>query len=132
MGARQNLENNFDFEIVDEFLDHYSIMLELLEPLIAKLDNGNNYRDNLDELFRIFHNLKSASSFLKIEPISRLTTFVENYLDTLRSYSRPTSEDVIRWLFKIHDMLLIWHDDLQLDKELSKIDFSLLKLPDNG
>ncbi len=132
MGARQNLENNFDFEIVDEFLDHYGIMLELLEPLIAKLDKEDNYHENLNELFRIFHNLKSASSFLKIEPISRLTSFVENYLDTLRSYPGMASEEVITWLFKIHDMLLVWHDDLQLDKKLSKIDFSLLKLPDNG
>ncbi len=132
MGARQNLENNFDFEIVDEFLDHYGIMLELLEPLIAKLDKEDNYHENLNELFRIFHNLKSASGFLKIEPISRLTSFVENYLDTLRSYPEMASEEVITWLFKIHDMLLVWHDDLQLDKKLSKIDFSLLKLPDNG
>ena len=132
MGARQNLENNFDFEIVDEFLDHYGIMLELLEPLIAKLDKEDNYHENLNELFRIFHNLKSASGFLKIEPISRLTSFVENYLDTLRSYPGMASEEVITWLFKIHDMLLVWHDDLQLDKKLSKIDFSLLKLPDNG
>jgi len=132
MGARQNLENNFDFEIVDEFLDHYGIMLESLEPLIAKLDKEDNYHENVDELFRIFHNLKSASGFLTIEPISRLTSFVENYLDTLRNCTGMASEEVIAWLFKIHDMLLVWHDDLQLDKKLSKIDFSLLKLPDNG
>lgn len=132
MGARQNLENNFDFEIVDEFLDHYSIMIELLEPLIIKLGKKDDYRENLNELFRIFHNLKSASAFLKIEPISRLTSFVENYLDTLRSDPDTISQEVITWLLKIHDMLLVWYDDLQLDRELRKIDFSLLKLPDNG
>lgn len=34
MGIRSDLEKNFDFEIIDEFLDHYSMMIEIMEPLI--------------------------------------------------------------------------------------------------
>jgi chemotaxis protein histidine kinase CheA len=130
MGARQNLEENFDFEIVDEFLEHFSFMLELLEPLIIKLEKKSEYKESIDELFRIFHNLKSASSFLQLESMQRLTTFVEEYLDTLREEEGPANDEVISWLLEINDMLLVWNDDLKLDKELSKIDFSLLKLPD--
>jgi two-component system chemotaxis sensor kinase CheA len=130
MGARRELEANFDFEIVDEFLEHYSMMVDIMEPLIVNLSRENKYKDDINELFRIFHNLKSASSFLKLESIIRLSTFVENALETLRNEEGPANEEVITWLLNISDMFEKWNDDLKLDNELSKIEFSLLKLPD--
>jgi two-component system chemotaxis sensor kinase CheA len=130
MGARRELEANFDFEIVDEFLEHYSMMVDIMEPLIVNLSRENKYKDDINELFRIFHNLKSASSFLKLESMIRLSTFVENALETLRNEKGPANEEVITWLLNISDMFEKWNDDLKLDNELSKIEFSLLKLPD--
>ena len=130
MGARRELEANFDIEIVDEFLEHYSMMVDIMEPLIVNLSKENKYKDDINELFRIFHNLKSASSFLKLESMIRLSTFVENALETLRNEEGPANEEVITWLLNISDMFEKWNDDLKLDNELSKIEFSLLKLPD--
>ena len=130
MGVRRGLEENFDFEIIDEFLEHFSMMVDIMEPLIINLAKENNYINDINELFRIFHNLKSASSFLKLEPIIRLSTFVENALETLRKQKGPASEEVITWLLNISDMFEKWYDDLKLDNELSKIEFSLLILPD--
>ncbi len=130
MGARTNLEENFDFEIIDEFLEHFSMMVDIMEPLIIHLEKAEHYESNINELFRIFHNLKSASSFLKLEPIIRLSTFVENALETLRTQEGPVNEEVLSWLLLISDMFEKWYDDLKLDNELTKIEFSLLKLPD--
>ena len=130
MGVRRELEENFDFEIVDEFLEHFSMMVDIMEPLIINLAKENSYKNDVNELFRIFHNLKSASSFLKLEPVMRLSTFVENALETLRNQDGPANEEVITWLLSISDMFEKWYDDLKLDNELSKIEFSLLKLPD--
>ena len=130
MGTRRELEENFDFEIVDEFLEHFSMMVDIMEPLIVNLSKENKYKDDVNELFRIFHNLKSASSFLKLEPIIRLSTFVENALEILRNQNGPANEEVISWLLRISDMFEQWYDDLKLDNDLSKIEFSLLKLPD--
>ncbi len=130
MGTRRELEENFDFEIVDEFLEHFSMMVDIMEPLIVNLSKENKYKDDINELFRIFHNLKSASSFLKLESMIRLSTFVENALETLRNEEGPANEEVITWLLNISDMFEKWNDDLKLDNELSKIEFSLLKLPD--
>ena len=124
MGTRRELEENFDFEIVDEFLEHFSMMVDIMEPLIVNLSKENKYKDDVNELFRIFHNLKSASSFLKLEPIIRLSTFVENALEILRNQNGPANEEVISWLLRISDMFEQWYNDL------SKIEFSLLKLPD--
>lgn len=130
MGVRRELEANFDFEIVDEFLDHYAMMVEVMEGLIVDLGSADRYIRSVDELFRIFHNIKSASNFLQMEPMVRLSTFVEDALEQMRSYPGPASDDAINWLLEINDMFNQWQEDLKLDNDLSKIKFSLLKLPD--
>ncbi len=130
MGVRRELEENFDFEIVDEFLDHYAMMIEVMEGLIVDLGSEQRYERSLDELFRIFHNIKSASSFLRIEPMIRLSTFVEDALEQLRTYPGPASDEVVNWLLEVNDTFQLWQEDLKLDNELTKIKFSLLKLPD--
>jgi len=130
MGIRRELEENFDFEVVDEFLDHYAMMIEIMEGLIIDLGSQQRYTRSLEELFRIFHNIKSASGFLQIEPMIRLSTFVENALEQLRSYPGPANDEVVSWLLQINDIFLQWQDDLKLDAEMTKIQFSLIKLPD--
>ena len=130
MGSRRDLESNYDFEIVDEFLDHYAMMVEIMEPLIIELGKAERYRHALEELFRIFHNIKSAAGFLKIEQMVRLSTFVENSLETMRFQEGPANEDVLNWLIAVNDMYIQWQEDLKLDNPMTKIKFSLLKLPD--
>jgi len=130
MGIRSDLDANFDFEIVDEFLDHYSMMVESMEVMIIDLSKQNLYERSLDELFRVFHNIKSASAYLKIGPMNKLAAFVEDELEALRGKKPPIGEETVNWLLNISDMFATWHDDLKLDNELSKIKYSLLKIPD--
>lgn len=130
MGARRDLEDNYDFEIVDEFLDHYAMMVEIMEPLIIDLGKEERYNYALEELFRIFHNIKSASSFLKIETMVRLSTFVEDSLEKMRYIDGPANEEVVTWLVSVNDMFIQWQEDLKMDNIMTKISFSLLKLPD--
>ncbi|MFH0709552.1 MAG: Hpt domain-containing protein [Pseudomonadota bacterium] len=130
MGIRTNLENDFDFEIIDEFLDHYAMMIEIMESLIIDLGHDERYGRSVEELFRIFHNIKSATSYLKIEPMIRLSTFVEDALEQLRLRDTSANEETISWLISVSDMFLQWQEDFKMDNELSKINFSLLILPD--
>ena len=130
MGARRDLEDNYDFEIVDEFLDHYAMMVEIMEPLIIELGKEERYNHALDELFRIFHNIKSAAGFLNIEPMVRLSTFVESSLEAMRFQEGPANEDVLNWLIAVNDTYIQWQEDLKLDNTMTKIKFKLLKLPD--
>jgi len=130
MGIRSDLDSSFDYEIVDEFLDHYSMMVDSMEVMIIDLAKPNMYRRSIDELFRVFHNIKSASGFLKIEPMTRLATFVEETLEDLRKRTKPINEDTVSWLLRVSDMFAQWHDDLKLDNELTHVRYSLLKLPD--
>jgi chemotaxis protein histidine kinase CheA len=130
MGIRSDLENNFDFEIIDEFLDHYSMMVEIMEPLIVDLGNENRYHRSIEELFRIFHNIKSASGYLQIAPMVRLATLVEDALEQLRTCDKVVNEETITWLISVSDMFTQWQEDFKMDNELAKVPFSLLILPD--
>ena len=130
MGVRSDLDANFDFEIVDEFLDHYSIMVDSMEVMIIDLSKPNMYKRSTDELFRVFHNIKSASGYLKILPMNKLASFVEDALEELRKRNTPVSKETVDWLLEISDMFAAWQDDLKADNELTHVKFSLLKLPD--
>lgn len=130
MGVRSDLDENFDFEIVDEFLDHYSMMVDSMEVMILDLSKPNMYERSVNELFRVFHNIKSASGYLKLIPMNKLSAFVEDELEVLRQKKPPISEETTNWLLNISDMFATWQDDLRQDNELSKIKYSLLKIPD--
>ncbi len=130
MGVRSDLDADFDFEIVDEFLDHYSMMVESMEVMIIDLSKINNYDRSVNELFRVFHNIKSAAGYLKIVPMAKLASFVEDELESLRAAKPPVNEETINWLLDISDMFASWQDDLKLDNELNKLRYSLLKIPD--
>ncbi len=130
MGIKSHLEANFDYEIVDEFLDHYSLMVDSMEIMIVDLSKPAMHNRCVDELFRVFHTIKSASGFLKIESMTKLAILVEDALETLRSSNKEITEETINWLLEIHDMFAQWNDDLKNDNELSKVKFSLLKIPD--
>ena len=130
MGIKSDLDANYDFEIVDEFLDHYSMMVESMEVMILDLSKPNMQRRSVDELFRVFHNIKSASGYLQITPMTRLASLVEDELEQLRTNSKSVNEETINWLLSISDMFAEWQDDLKLDQDLSKVKFSLLKIPD--
>ena len=130
MGIRSVLEANFDFEIIDEFLDHYAMMTEIMESLIIDLGNPERFHRSIEELFRIFHNIKSASGYLQIDPMARLAAFVEDGLEQLRARDKKVNEETISWLISVADMFQQWQEDLKMDNELAKIHFSLLILPD--
>ncbi|CAI6149728.1 MAG: hypothetical protein SPLUMA1_SPLUMAMAG1_00920 [uncultured Sulfurimonas sp.] len=130
MGVRSDLDANFDFEIVDEFLDHYSMMVESMEVMIIDLEKPNSYDRSINELFRVFHNIKSASGYLQITQMAKLSSFVEGELEELRKAKPPISEETTTWLLDVSDMYATWQEDFKLDNVLTHIRYSLLKIPD--
>lgn len=130
MGIRTNLDAAFDYEIVDEFYDHYTMMVESMEVMILDLSKEASHKRSVDELFRIFHNIKSASAYLKITPMNRLAQFVEEFLDELRLRDEPIGEHTVTWLLEISDIFAQWQVDMKEDNDLTKVKYSLLNLPD--
>jgi len=130
MGVRHDLEVNFDYEVVDEFLDHYSIMVDMMEPLVVGLENKEIYSRNINELFRISHNIKSASAFLNIEIMNRFSIMVEDTLEFLRLCDGPASDETISWLLLCHDQFGRWNKNLEEDEKFDKINFKLMNIPE--
>ncbi len=131
MGIRTRLEQQFDYDIVDEFLDHFDVMTEVMEPSIVALENVSVRSDKINELFRIFHNIKSAASFLKLERIHLLAELAEEMMERLRADENAVDEKVIDWLLLVSDQMRAWYLELSEDGELESIDPKILNIPEN-
>ena len=132
MGLYKQLEIDFDLDIVEDFINHYSIMCENLEPLIINLNKEDLFEPNIGELFRIFHNLKSAGGFLKLDPLVKLATLSEDVCEEARVLNGPASEDFIDWLLLISDQFNRYRLDIENDADyFSMLNPLIIKVPLN-
>ena len=132
MGIKQDLLDNYDFDIVDEFIVHYSIMTYQMENLIIYSSKKDEYKNNIEELFRIAHNIKSATGFLKLEPILKLAILLEEVLEEARELQGPANDDFIDWLLAVKDQFERYKVDLENDaEEFSELDPNIIKIPTN-
>ena len=130
MGVYSTLGEDFDFEIVDEFLSHYHFMCESMEPLIIGLESSEKYSQNIEALFRLFHNIKSASGYLKITPLNKLATLSEEVLEECRLVDGAGSSELVDWLILVSDQLLAYEDDLENDSDaFSQLNHEIIKVP---
>ena len=126
MGVQDYLYSEFDSEIIEEFL----MMLDVMEDSIDLVIEGlyDNYEENINELFRMFHNLKSATAFLKLDRINKFAHFVENVLEKARKKNKAT-EDLIDWLFNVADQFHTWYKNINKNEELAPLNPKVLKIP---
>jgi len=130
MGVFARIEAEFEYEIVEEFFSHFSFMTERMENLIIGLKDESKYKNNINELFRIFHNIKSATGYLKIEPINKLVTLAEEILEECRLVDGKGSEMLINWLILVSDQLRQYKEDLESDREtFSTLNHLIIKVP---
>lgn len=130
MGVKKDLEERFDFDIVDEFMDHYEFTCDMLEPIILSLEKQDMYERDINELFRVAHNLKSASGFLQLNILHRLAAFMENTLEKARGKEGPASSELVDWLLLISDQLRSWQKNLKNDdKEFAEFNSKILYTP---
>ena len=115
MGILTQLEVDFDIEIVEDFISHYAIMCENMEPLIIGLNKQERFHENIGELFRIFHNMKSAAGFLKLDPIIKLAVLCEDVVEEARMLQGPASESFIDWLLLVSDQFDRYRRDVEND-----------------
>jgi len=130
MGLFSQLEVDFDLEIVEDFVSHYGIMCETMEPLIIGLEKEEFYMNNIGELFRIFHNLKSAAGFLKLEPIIKLATLCEDVAEEARILDGPATDEFIDWLLLISDQFDKYRVNIEEDDEyFGMLEPLIIKVP---
>ena len=115
MGILAQLEVDFDMEIVEDFVSHFAIMCENMEPLIIGMSKADRYSDNIGDLFRISHNMKSAAGFLKLDPIIKLAVLAEDIAEEARVLKGPASEAFIDWLLLVSDQFEKYRKDVEDD-----------------
>jgi chemotaxis protein histidine kinase CheA len=126
VGILDKLNEENDPDIVEEFLSQWDYIVDDIDLIIEKLEE--NYEDSVNELFRIFHSLKSATAFLKLHRINIFAKLVEEVLESARKKDKPTNE-LIDWLFIASGQLMKWYNEIVHNQELSTIDPKILKLP---
>ncbi len=130
MGLFSQLEIDFDLEIVEDFVSHYAIMCETMEPLIIGLEKKENYESNIGELFRIFHNLKSAAGFLKLQPIIKLATLCEDIAEEARNLEGPATSEFVDWLLLVSDQFEKYRLNIEENDEyFSMLEPLIIKIP---
>jgi chemotaxis protein histidine kinase CheA len=131
MGVFTRLEQEFDYDLVEEFVGHFQYMCDAMDALCLHMDTQDGYASSVNELFRIFHNIKSASSYFNLTAIEKLSTLVESVLEDARLQSGRASEEFSIWLSLLANQYLVWLKNFeQDDEELSTINPYILKLPE--
>jgi len=128
MGILDKLYEENDFDIVDEFINQWDYIIDEIDIVIEKLEKDDEYKEAVNELFRIFHSLKSATAFLKLTRINIFAKLVEDVLESARNKDKPT-EEFVDWMFLASGQIAKWYEEITHNKELSPIDGRLLKLP---
>ncbi len=119
MGLLKQLEADYDLDIIEDYLTHFGVMTGLLDKLIVNLSRDDEFDASSYELNRIFHNIKTASEYLKLSPIVKLTTIVEditNRLKSRRGAGATASNELIDWLLLVADQMQDYLDDIENDE----------------
>ena len=101
-----------DPAILEEFINESNEYLESLEPKLLKLEKEPNNLELLNDIFRSFHSIKGASSFLNLTQIIKLSHKLESVLDNLRRERLKVTSEIIDLLFKGVDILKALFGDL--------------------
>ena len=126
MGVLDKLYEDNDSEIVEEFINQWDYIVDEIDLIIERLED--DYQNSINELFRIFHSLKSATAFLGLKRINVFCHFVEDVLDNARNRDNVTDE-LTDWLFIASGQIIKWYQEITHNKELSAIDTHLLRVP---
>ncbi|MEC7988029.1 MAG: chemotaxis protein CheA [Myxococcota bacterium] len=92
-----------DDEIAREFLLESIEHLNTLDAALLDLEKGGS--SDIDAIFRGFHSIKSAASFLEISLVEEVAHQAENTLSILRSESRPLPDTAISTMFLVCDVI---------------------------
>ncbi len=97
---------------------------------ITNLQDANSYSDNINDLFRMVHNLKSVINYLHIDNAMKFVTHAEDVLNAMRNrQTMPNNPKLIEWLELACDQFDKWQNELSLSRNtVSAPDPSLLSM----
>ncbi|OGV50591.1 MAG: hypothetical protein A2X49_12385 [Lentisphaerae bacterium GWF2_52_8] len=93
------MSRNDDLELIESFVAESQDMIDTVEPMLLGLkDSGEGCaadKEAINAVFRLFHSMKGAAGFLKMENISAVTHQAETLLDIFRHKDVPMDSSYI-------------------------------------
>ncbi|MCA9796358.1 MAG: Hpt domain-containing protein, partial [Candidatus Eremiobacteraeota bacterium] len=119
--------NEFDAEMLTDFLMEACEQLEILDQELVKLEDAPDDRDCLNVIFRVMHTLKGGAGFLGLDCLEGVAHKAETVLDMLRDGRLHVDRHVIDILLEAADAIRQVVANLEQDQSEGGLDFSPLK-----
>jgi len=99
-------KDKIDFSMfLDDYLNDAREGFQAINSALLALEKDHSQTEHLDEIFRVVHTLKSASTMLEFFSIVELAHIGEDFLDRLRKKELPITQETIDLLFEVVDTL---------------------------
>jgi len=90
---------------LDDYLNDTKEGFQRINSALLALEKDHSQTEQLDEIFRAIHTLKSSSTMLEFSDIAELAHTCEDLLDRLRKHEVPVTGETIDVLFEVTDTL---------------------------
>ena len=88
-----------------DYLNDAKEGFQRINSALLALEKDHSQTEQLDEIFRAIHTLKSSSTMLEFSDIAELAHTCEDLLDRLRKHEVPVTGETIDALFEVTDTL---------------------------
>ena len=123
MQESDRVANMIDSSMLPDFIIEAAEHLEEMENSLLRLEQHQEDKEVLDEIFRSVHTIKGAAQFVGIDRVSELSHKLENLLDLIRKGEQALSEPIIDLLIAAKDRITLLVDELERNgTEESKVD----------
>lgn len=96
-------DNSFFEELQADFLNEISFLLETYEEHMLGLENDDNKKDHLNQIFRVAHSIKGGAAAVGFQDFSHFAHHVEDLLSVLRTTPEYVNSEIISILLKSGD-----------------------------
>jgi len=90
---------------LEDYLNDAKEGFQRINSALLALEKDHSQTEQLDEIFRAMHTLKSSSAMLEFSDIAELAHTGEDLLDRLRKHEVAVTEETIDVLFEVTDTL---------------------------
>ena len=125
----EGFDNDEMKEIVQDFLQEASEMLEGLDNYFVQLENNPEDRTLLNEIFRTAHSIKGSAGFIGLNRIVEVAHHAENVLNQLRTGNMRAEPAVVDIILESMDALKVLVNEVrtgeQADVDIDGINMKL-------
>jgi two-component system, chemotaxis family, sensor kinase CheA len=99
--------------LLAQFLSESREQLQQISESLLALEQGNNRRENLNEVFRLIHTLKGASSLFTFNDLTAVLHAAEDVLSNLREQPQTCNRSLTNLLLDCLDLVNQSLDDIE-------------------